>query len=295
MPTRRIAGKGKAMNPLYRIALIAATLHLLTCGANGQAGTGAGTGTVSVSVQSAGNQRATVMMRMPAPPHGPVVSGAPYSAEEVFDHTQTLADGTHITQKTRVSKVFRDSQGRSRRERHLFSGANGDDLTIVEIADPVSGFGYILDPYNHVAHRFAPAEGGGGQARYAEHTPVVPAPTEHVVTSAPPPTDRPEVSTESLGSQIIEGVNAEGKKTTRTIPIGMMGNDRPLVNVTEFWFSPELRITVLTKNSDPRMGESVMQLRNIERSEPDPALFSVPPDYQVVDENGEAEIKIVRP
>jgi hypothetical protein len=63
----------------------------------------------------------------------------------------------------------------------------------------------------------------------------------------------------------------------------------------ESWFSPELRITVLTKNSDPRMGESVTQLRNIERSEPDPALFRVPPDYQVVDDSGEAEIKIVRP
>jgi hypothetical protein len=107
--------------------------------------------------------------------------------------------------------------------------------------------------------------------------------------------DRPEVSRESLGSQIIEGVNAAGQKTTRTLPIGMMGNDRPLVSVMESWFSPELRITVLTKNSDPRMGESVMQLRNIDRSEPDPALFGVPPDYQVVDEKGECEIKIVRP
>jgi hypothetical protein len=75
----------------------------------------------------------------------------------------------------------------------------------------------------------------------------------------------------------------------------MMGNDRPLVSVMESWFSPDLRITVLTKNSDPRMGESVMQLRNIDRSEPDPGLFRVPADYQVVDDNGEAEIKIVRP
>jgi hypothetical protein len=219
----------------------------------------------------------------------------PYSAEEVSDHTQTLADGTHITQKPLVTKVFRDSQGRSRTERHLFRGANGDDLTIVEIVDPVSGFGYILDPYNHVAHRFAPPEGGGGQARYGEQIRVVPAPTVHVPTPAPRQTDRPEVSTESLGSQIIEGVNAQGEKTTRTFPIGMMGNDRPLVSVMESWFSPELRITVLTKNSDPRMGESVMQLRNIDRSEPDPGLFRVPADYQVVDDNGEAEIKIVRP
>lgn len=110
-----------------------------------------------------------------------------------------------------------------------------------------------------------------------------------------PQTDRPEVSTESLGSQVIEGVNVEGRKITRTLPAGMMGNDRPLVSVTESWFSPELRITVLTKHSDPRIGESVMQLRNIDRAEPDSSLFRAPPDYQVVDENGECEIKIVRP
>ena len=56
-----------------------------------------------------------------------------------------------------------------------------------------------------------------------------------------------------------------------------------------------IRITVLTENFDLRMGESVMQLQNIDRTEPDPALFRVPPDYQVVDDNGDAEIKIVRP
>lgn len=174
-----------------------------------------------------------------------------------------------------------------------------DDLIIVEIVDPVGRFRYILDPYNHVAHRFAPPEGAKGSAQYVDGTRAVPqganaTPTLRA-TPAPPQTDRPGVSTESLGSQVIEGVNAEGQKTTTTLPIGMMGNDRPLVRVMESWFSPELRITVLTKNSDPRMGESVTQLRNIDRSEPDPALFRVPADYQIVDDNGEAEIKIVRP
>ncbi len=30
---------------------------------------------------------------------GPAVTGAPYSATEVMEHTQTLADGTHITRQ----------------------------------------------------------------------------------------------------------------------------------------------------------------------------------------------------
>jgi hypothetical protein len=75
-----------------------------------------------------------------------------------------------------------------------------------------------------------------------------------------------------------------------------MGNDRPLVRVTESWISPDLKLPVLWKNSDPRMGESTMRLQNINRSEPDPALFGVPAGYQIVDENGErVEIRITRP
>lgn len=282
------------MKSLYRIVLIAATLHLLTCGAYGQAG---GTGSVSVSVQSSTNQPTYATLRLPRPTQGQVIRGMPYSAEQVFDQTQTLADGTHITQKTEVTKLFRDSEGRSRTERPMFRGMNAalDDLTIVEIIDPVTGFGYILDPYNYVAHRFAPREGVGGPARYSDEVRVVPSATVHPLTPAPSRTDRPEVSTESLGSQIVEGVNAEGRRITRTLPVGMIGNDRPLVSVTESWFSPEMRITILSKSSDPRRGESVTRLRNIDRSEPDPALFRMPPDYQVVDENGDCKIKIVRP
>jgi hypothetical protein len=63
----------------------------------------------------------------------------------------------------------------------------------------------------------------------------------------------------------------------------------------ESWLSPDLKITVLMKNSDPRMGESTMRLRNIDRSEPDPALFRMPSDYKIVNENGEFEMKIARP
>ena len=43
-------------------------------------------------------------------------------------------------------------------------------------------------------------------------------------------------------------------------------------------------------------GANTMRLQNINRSEPDPALFRVPRDYQIVDESGDqVEIKISRP
>jgi hypothetical protein len=90
-----------------------------------------------------------------------------------------------------------------------------------------------------------------------------------------------EVNQEQLGTQAIEGVAAEGTRVTYTIPAGKIGNDRPIVTVNERWYSPELQTIVLTKNSDPRMGETTYRLTNIDRGEPDPSLFQVPGDYTV--------------
>ena len=65
-----------------------------------------------------------------------------------------------------------------------------------------------------------------------------------------------EAKNESLGSQMIEGVAAEGTRTTHTIPAGSMGNERPIEVTYERWHSKELQLDVLIKSVDPRSGES---------------------------------------
>ena len=87
--------------------------------------------------------------------------------------------------------------------------------------------------------------------------------------------------TESLGRQTIEGVQAEGRRTTMTIPAGQAGNELPIHIVTESWYSTELQTTVLSKHSDPRNGETVTRLMNISRSEPSHMLFEAPADYKL--------------
>lgn len=294
----------------HRITLSAAILLLFTCPAHAQQpsqGSVAG-GIVVGSVSGGSSAGHTMTVRMPAPPvHMPVVTGVPYSAEQVSEGTQTLADGTHMTQKARINKLYRDSEGRTRTERPWFmSSANSesDDGLIVEINDPVSGLRYILDSYNRVAHRFSrpeSAENASAPARYAQETrasqqSTTSAPARQAQAPAPPQSAGPETSTESLGTQVIEGVSVDGHRYTRTFPVGSVGNDRPIVSVSESWFSPELKMTVLSKHSDPRSGEQITRMQNINRSEPDPALFRPPADYQVIDENSDrAEIKIVRP
>ena len=285
------------MNAMARIALSATSFFFFAYGAYPQQAAQEKTGTVSTSVQTvANNPPRTTTIDLPAPsPQAPVVTGEPYSAEVVVERIQTLADGTHITQKAQSTKQYRDSQGRTRIE------TSPAGVQVVEIHDSVSGFRYLLDPQNHIAHRFAPpAENSNGMVSYVQSAPanssVANSVTARGMSPTQAPTDRPQTFTESLGSQTIEGVYVEGKKTTTIFPVGLMGNDRPLVRVMESWHSSDLKLTIVSKNSDPRMGESTMLLRNINRSEPDPALFAVPADYQILDENGEkVEIRITRP
>jgi TonB family protein len=88
-------------------------------------------------------------------------------------------------------------------------------------------------------------------------------------------------SKESLGAQTIEGVQAEGTRTTVTIPAGAIGNERPVQIVSERWYSPELKTVVMTRHSDPRFGETTYRLTNLSRAEPDRSLFEAPADFQI--------------
>ena len=70
-----------------------------------------------------------------------------------------------------------------------------------------------------------------------------------------------------------------------TIPAGEIGNEREINIVNERWYSPELQTVIMSKNSDPRMGETLYKLTNIKRGDPHPSLFQVPSDYTVVTED----------
>lgn len=213
-------------------------------------------------------------------PPGPA---APYSAVQESSNVQTLADGTHIAHKS-TEKIYRDSEGRTRTERAFCMGPGGTpDAMVIEIRDPVSGYSYILDEQNQVAHRFAiqvqhPSDTA---LRTANIVPAQAASSAAVPSQLPA---RPTVTTESLGTQTLEGVLAEGKRTTRIIPEGSGGNDRPITVVSEVWRSPEMNITVLIKTNDPRSGERTTRLTNIELSNPILSLFQPPADYKIVDE-----------
>jgi hypothetical protein len=222
------------------------------------------------------------------PGAGRTVTGAPYSGQEVTEETQTLANGNVISRKVQVN-VYRDSSGRTRTERTVPAGGPGQaqtaqaaTRTVTSIHDPVAGTSTELDSTSKTAHTMTiPGRGNGGGG---------PRGNAAVAGNRPGrgngPANDPNVTTENLGMQTINGVQATGTRVTRTIPAGRIGNAQPIQMVTETWHSPDLQRPVMIKTVDPRSGTRVTQLTNITRSEPDPTLFQIPSDYTVTKGRG---------
>ena len=95
------------------------------------------------------------------------------------------------------------------------------------------------------------------------------------------------VTVDDLGTQVVNGVTAQGVRTTSIIPIGTFGNDHDIKTVTERWVSQDLHVLVRSVYTDSRTGSTVYDLLNIVQAPPDPALFQVPAGY-TVDETGGA-------
>ena len=198
-------------------------------------------------------------------------------------------------------------------------GAGEEPFKTIFINDPVAGVTFALDSRSHTAHKSVPftfelnTKKGDGQQFEFKVAPGSGATTNSVIVTAPldgvpgtraphPPGDQFTLRTgsgagetfifrtktnnanevkELLGKQNIEGVEAEGTRTTVTIAAGEIGNERAIEIVSERWYSPELQMVVMTRNSDPRTGETTYKLTNINRAEPAKSLFEVPSDYTI--------------
>jgi hypothetical protein len=233
----------------------------------------------------------------------PAIAGAPFTAEATTEFTQMLSDGNRIERRFSTS-LARDGRGRTRSEQDVAmlgplvvlekgprwvakdAGAPSEPPRFTVIADPVDGVTYTLDERmkearrnrlkistlqlleeGKIANKWEQAMRGAG---------------------ATPP------AVESLGTRQIEGVSAEGTRTTTTIPAGQIGNLNPIHLATERWYSKELRMPVLITRRDPRAGDTVYRLTNIVRADPPPDLFTVPSDYRIVDMSKHVEqIKVL--
>jgi hypothetical protein len=207
------------------------------------------------------------------------VTGAPYSGVEVHSFQQVLANGNVIQHQESVN-VYRDAQGRVRRE-STRQTPDGKTVTRVSISDPVAGVVHELDATNKIAFERPLRQPGHGQ-NGASGAPSRPSSQSAAVRPMrTPPAADPNIKHETLAAQSINGMLASGSRVTRTIPVGQIGNTQAIQTVHETWMVDDLKVPVQIKMTDPRSGTTTMALTNINRSQPDATLFTVPSDYTV--------------
>jgi hypothetical protein len=239
--------------------------------------------------------------------NGKMVTGAPYSAQIVTESVQPFADGNAITHSS-TSSVWRDSQGRTRREQNINvigpSQASGAAIQFITIDDPVAGVHYTLNPNRMIATQISTS--GTAAAAFGEALPkkIIPSDGSNVsvtyfasgdnvsfagggggagsaISVASAAVSADNVTTESLGADTMQGLSVLGTRVTRTIPAGQIGNAQPILIITDKWYSQDLQIEVKTVHSDPRTGTTTTTVTNLSRNEPNPALFTMPPGYTI--------------
>ena len=250
-----------------------------------------------------------------------ITTGRPYSAEATTEFTQVLGDGNKIARKV-TTRIYRDTDGRTRREELAADGSVKSisiyDTVghVTYVLDPAtktarkSAVRVVLpdkfvpmtdEDKRKIEEKLTAARGGRAPETITLVGPV-PLPERvqpdeagkrmaaetgargrgRAVSPQPLVIGSQGGKEEALGQKLIEGVMADGKRVTTTLPAGAIGNQAPITVTSEQWFSPDLEILVMTRHSDPRAGETSYTLTNIVRAEPQATLFDLPPDYTVV-------------
>jgi len=190
----------------------------------------------------------------------PRVEGVPFRAVSVVEFVGNGSEGNMSARRT-TGVVARDAAGRTRREDAL----GPEEDRVVAIDDPVASVRYVLFPDREEGRKF---------------TKRAPGPMGERIRGLRGADGPPEVKTESLGTQSIAGVEAEGTRDTITVPAGVHGSESPVEVVSERWYSAELKTVVRHRHIGPR-GERTWTLTEITRGEPEASLFEVPAGIEI--------------
>ncbi len=224
----------------------------------------------------------------------PAISGAPYSAMAVTQSTTTFSDGNHIV-RSGTTRYYRDGQGRTRVERVL--GTDGVETAsqsnlMITITDPVGGELFLVRPQTKTveAIRLNP-QALAARAAAATADRQVPFALMGIGMGigASLSTEASSSST-SLGQKVVNGVTATGTRTIRTIPAGVLGNEKPITSTVDEWFSADLGVPVQIIQKSSIGGNVTLNLTQLVRSEPDATLFAPPTGYTVHDLSGAAAV-----
>jgi hypothetical protein len=151
----------------------------------------------------------------------------------------------------------------------------------VHIYDPVANCDITLYPQNHsailVKYKVYPAP-----------HPKYPAMIDPDVKAGDlgkglgqPPLLTPDIRSEELGVEVIEGMPLRHGRQTAHYPAGYAGQKNSDDAVTDYWYSQELQSFVLVKQVGPHKSVNTLRVRDIRREDPEPSLFKIPKGYEV--------------
>jgi hypothetical protein len=224
-------------------------------------------------------------------PDPPTTAGEPFSAVAQTQSTTEFSDGNRIVRSNTVH-YYRDGQGRVRVDRNsLTQGTNTStngvmapvDAGRIVIDDPVSGERINLTPALKTAVVFKLPEG-----MKAPRAIPTPSPEDApfalmglgMGVGANGMSTEASAETTSLGQQIVNGVTATGTRVVRVIPVGALGNEKPITSTLEEWKSAELGIPVRITATSSLGGKLTYNLQDLQRAEPAASLFTVPAGYK---------------
>lgn len=206
-----------------------------------------------------------------APLYFPPKAGAPFMAIAKTLVVRTMPDGSTVTDENQRI-VARDMEGRIFQERRSFTPVPNPDnrqslVRINEYSDPVAHTLYKCDPYMKVCNLFYYFP----RAQNAER----PAGVQ--------PGGRTYLTRENLGTDLVQGQEAQHTRETLTVYAQTAGNTRNIIRTVDYWYSPQLGINLKEERHDPRDGDQTLWLTGLTLSAPDPSTFEVPPAYRIID------------
>lgn len=199
----------------------------------------------------------------------PARPDAPFTATVNTEWIRNLPDGSNITLKNHRS-VARDAHGRIFEERAGFvpdDGKHESAVYQVEISDPATHERYVCRIAERVCRlqNYFASEFAG-------------------VRSAGSPVKQDGTGVESLGTQVVAGLETVGTRETTLIETGTIGNQSPILERREFWYSPKLGVNLITKREEVRFNsQENFELTNLNLGEPDAKLFTPPEGFKILD------------
>ena len=182
------------------------------------------------------------------------IPASPFSATAATEVTRLQPNGASSVSKS-FSHLARDSKGRTFIESHfpLLPTDTGEGrIRSIKISDPTA----------HTTTELNVA---------AAHANVYNLPEISALT---PP------SGEDLGVTDMEGLVVHGYRNSEAVQVP---NGEPAAVIRENWYSEQLQTNIKSKNKYPDGEIETLTLSQVTLSEPDPALFQIPPEYRLTD------------